>query len=749
MFCFIKSTEEFNTFEKPVAAPYIRKSFICESEANAEIKIAACGFYDLYINGKRLTKGFLAPYISNTNDYVYYDEYEISLEKGENVVGIILGNGLQNNPGGYVWDFDKASFRSAPMVAFYMRYKNAVGEWIEIKSDTTFKTAASPIKSDDYRFGEVYDANFEIEGWNEKGFDDSNWNNVILAQPPKGELKKCTAEPIIEKYRVKPVSITKDEDGYIYDFGVSDSGICQLKIKGYKGQKIEFQHADLLADGKFVLDNCWFVNRFCWERDKDIVHKDIYICKSDNEEIYTPRFTYHGFRYVKVTGITSEQAIENLLTFIAIHSDLKTMGNFSCSDEIVNKLQQATRRSDLSNFHYFPTDCPHREKNGWTADIALSSEHMLLNFNPENSYREWIYNLCKAQKENGELPGIVPTGGWGFDFGNGPAWDCALVYLPYYVYIYRGNTDMIHIAAASIIAYLKYLLSMRDKKGLMHIGLGDWCHVGTSTEDTPPKAPLIVTDSIISMDIAEKAGFLFEQIGLKKQSEFALNIAAYFKKAIRDNLIDFDNLTVYGDCQTCQAMGLYYGIFKEEEQQEAFNILLKFIHDFDDHIDLGVLGARIIFHLLAKFGYSELAYKMITRTDYPSYGNWIVRGATTLWENFDPDTVYSSNHHFWGDISAWFIKCIAGIQINPNGNDLKNVFIKPSFIEKLENAEGYHITVFGKISSAWKREDDGISIDLEIPKEITATLILPDGYMFDDGTKEKQVVSGMYRVKKS
>ena len=739
---FIKATENFNTFENTVPAPYIRKSFVCEEKTTGKIKIASCGFYELYINGNRITKGFLAPYISNPDDYVYYDEYDISLDEGENVIGIMLGNGFQNNPGGYIWSFDKAAFRSAPMVAVELKYKNKNGECVTVSTDSTFKTHESAIRSDDYRFGEHYDANYEISGWNSKGFDDSSWNDALLAETPKGELTTSSAESLRTETELKPVNIFKEDDGYVYDFGISHSGVCRLCINGTKGQKVSLQHADLLKDGKFYMNNIWFGQEH-WEKNKHIVHTDTYVCSGEGTETYQPFFTYHAFRYVKVTGITAEQATPDLLTYVVFHSDLKSRGGFSCSDEMTNKLQEITRRSDLSNFHYFPTDCPHREKNGWTADAALSSEHVLLNFNPENSYYEWMKNIRKTQLADGSLPGIIPTAGWGYEWGNGPAWDSVLVYLPYFTYIYRGETKMIEESVDAFIAYLKYLTTRVDDKGLMHIGLGDWCHVS----NRPTKAPLAVTDTIMSMDISNKVAFLLDAIGKTEESAFAKSLAAQFRNTIRKELIDFDTMTVRGDCQTSQAMSLFYGVFEPEEEAAAFENLLKFIHLEDDHIDLGVLGARVIFHVLSKFGYSDLAFKMITRPDYPSYGNWIVRGATTLWEDFNPNSVSSTNHHFWGDISSWFIQNLAGIQYNPSGRDLKTVNIKPSFVAALQHAEGYYESPCGKIASAWKREGNNVSVSIEIPQEVIATVILPNGYTFEDGSNKKELKTGTYSVR--
>lgn len=730
---FIQATRQYNTFEDHVPAFYFRKVFHSDRQISAMVRIAVCGFYELFFNGKQITKGFLSPYISNPNDLVYYDEYQVELTAGENVFGILLGNGFQNNPGGYIWDFDKADFRSTPK--FSMEVKK--GEDVLFFSDETFKITPSPIRSDDYRFGEIYDANYETDGWNLPGYDDAEWTYALPATPPEGELRLADIDPIVKECEISPVEIIACEDGYIYDFGLSHTGICRITVRGHKGQKIALHHADSLKDGDLNLEQIWFADR--WERDKHIVHKDIYICKGSETESYTPRFTYHGFRYVKVTGITKEQATEELLTFLVYHTALETRGDFACSDPVATKLQELTRRSIVSNFHHFPTDCPQREKNGWTADAALSCEAALLNFTPERNYREWLRNICKAQREDGALPGIVPTGGWGFHWGNGPAWDCVLAWIPYYTYLYRGSTEMISESAETFIKYLRYLRSRCDDKGLLAIGLGDWCHVG----GLPPKAPLAVTDTITAMDIAHKMAVMLEAVKMADEAEFAKKEALAYKSAIRDSLVDQNTLLVEGNCQTSQAMALHYGVFEESEKEKAFLRLLELIHGADDHIDVGVLGGRVLFHVLSAFGHSDLAFRMITREDYPSYGNWIKRGATTLWENFLPDGVSSMNHHFWGDISAWFIKCLAGICIT----DRQSVVIRPSFVKSLNSVSAYHITSEGKVSVSWHREGDTILLDVKIPDGMDATASLEAGYHFTNVAEGDLLTSGRYVIK--
>lgn len=730
--CFIKATEEFNTFETPVPAPYFRKTFQGNGKT-VKINVAVCGFYEIWFNGEKITKGFLSPYISNTDDYIYCDEYEVPADAGENVIGILLGNGFQNNPGGHIWDFDKAPFRSAPCFALTVEQN---GE-ILLQSSTDFRTAPSPIRSDDYRFGEVYDANFEIDGWNQKGFDDSAWAKALPATAPKGELRVTDVSPIEKEFEIAPVSIEKCEDGYLYDFGQSNAGICRLKINGIKGQRIELRHADSLKDGDLYLRQIWFSKN--WEEDKNIVHRDVYICKGNGVEEYQPTYTYHGFRYVKVSGITEEQATKDLLTYLVYHTKFHDRGGFSCSDEVANQLQTMTRRSISSNFHHFPTDCPQREKNGWTADAALSCQAALLNFDPERNYREWMRNICKAQAENGSLPGIIPTGGWGFHWGNGPAWDSVLTWIPHTVYRLRGETEIIEESADSMIKYLQYLRTRVDENGLLEIGLGDWCPVGGGK----PKAPLSVTDSIISMDIANKTAEMMDAVGRTPDAEFARSEGAQYRAAIREHLIDFSTMTVLGECQTCQAMGLYYDIFEENEKTQAFQRLLELVHAADDHMDVGVLGGRVLFRVLSDFGHPDLAYHMITRPDFPSYGNWIQRGATTLWENFKPDGVASMNHHFWGDISAWFTEYIGGIRLDATKNTLE---IRPSFLEKLDHASAYHLAPEGKISVDWTRTEEGILLSVQIPETMETTAVLSGSFRFESGEKSRTLTTGEYRI---
>lgn len=741
---FIAATKEFTTYEKFVASPYLRKTFEFKAvPQKCGITVSGLGFYRIWVNGKEITKGILAPYISNPDHIIYYDNYDITsyLTNGRNVLGFQLGNGMLNCPGGEIWDFEKNSYRCAPKIAFCVEGINTDGSEFSFEADESVKYAASPLYFDDLRCGARYDARNEIDGWSLADFDDSEWCNAIKAETPKGEMRICNAEPITATgEEIKPVSITAEtigeftpekrvtkpekiqelfgvKDGYVYDFGVNKAGLCRLKIKGKRGQRIEMQFCECRdPEGKVSYYNVQF-------NPEEYSQRDVYICKGGEEEIYIPPFTYHGFRYCFVSGITEEQATPDLLTYVVYNSEIKKVGSFACSDETANRLYEMCMVSDLANFYYFPTDCPHREKNGWTGDAALSAEHMLMNFDCLRSFREWLNNIRKAQRPNGAIPGVVPTGNWGY--GLGPAWDAVLINLPYCLYRFTGNTGILKENAQAIYNYLCYLSSTRTEDGTVKEGLGDWCAI-----DLKPKTTSEFTGSVTSVAICKKAAFIFGLLGLDEYKAYAEKLGSEIKEAVRNKLIDFENVTADTNCQTAMAMAISEDIFTEEEKPIAFKNLLGMIHQNGDFLDFGILGARVMFHVLSDFGESDLAYKMITRPEWPSYGHFIEQGLTSLPEEFfrDGQKHNSLNHHFFGDIANWFISEVAGLRYNPDCDNVNFIRIAPAFIDKLDFAQASYDSPVGRIFIKWQKAECGIELTAEIPDGMNFELILPDGY---------------------
>ncbi len=729
---FVCAQTKVNTCEEHTPAPLIRKSFTLEIlEGEYHITISGLGFYRLFINGKEITKGYFAPYISNPDDVVYYDEYDVTalLQKGKNVIGIILGNGLQNSLDNNIWLFESAPWRSAPKVAFCVENN---GKML-FESDLSVKCFESPIRFDDLRCGEHYDANYEIDDWASIDFDDSDWKQAEWAEAPLGEAKTPDVEPIVCYNTLYPVEIIKGKKGYIYDFGEVNAGICKMQGTATKGQEITLIYGEIVIDGEVDLKNIAFGER----SRKGYIQQDIYTARG-GEFTYVPSFTYHGFRYVEVQGISEEQATKDLLTYLVLGSDLKQIGTFTCDNEDLNKIQECTYRSDRSNIFYFPLDCPQREKNGWTGDTALSAEQFMYNLSAEKSLAEWLCNIRKAQNEEGQIPGIIPTAGWGYHWGHGPGWDLVMVEIPYRIYQFRGDLQPAKESMSAFDRYLDCAVRKLNESGLASYGLGDWCEPGTLDEGKYT-TPNEITDSTILSDICNKIAYLSEKTGNELLREKALLLAANLREKFRAKYIR-NGLFISNETQTAYAVALYYGFFNDDEKATAYNRLKELIKQKDNHFYTGVLGSRILFHLLSDMGDSALAIKLITQKTYPSYTYHLDRGATTLWEAFyeqDDSVSYplradgnprmiSLNHHFWGFVSGWFYSHLAGIKF-----DETKVYVSPCLDCGLNYVKATYNPVT-PVEVEWEKIDNEYRLTIIGDAEF----VVPGGYI----AKEEKII---------
>lgn len=754
---FICANQEVADFDNQVNAPLFRKTFdLNDLPQKAELTICGLGFYELYINGQNITKGPLSPYISNTDQICYYDLYDIKkyLKKGKNAIGVILGNGFRNCFGGFVWNFQNAECRGPVTLALCCEIDDTYFE-----SDTSFKTHPSPITLNDIRMGYRYDARLEIPDWAMPDFDDEDWANAVPCfKMPKGEKRLCTAPPVVIKEELAPVSITFHEkmpfghmdssacsrpiertireNIYIFDFGKNLSGVTKLHIKNAKsGQKITIRHGELFIQDEFTIANLMFCSA-----KEDFVNKyldysqcDEYICKG-GDETFIPKFKYDGFRYAYVEGLLPEQVDEDTLTYLVEYSDVGERAGFESSDEILNALFDMTRNSSLSNMVHIPTDCPHREKNGWTGDVSVSAEHFLLNTDSVNFLSEWLYNVSKAQTDKGNIPAIIPTGTWGYgDVYCGPVWDSVCVNVPYAIYKYTGDKKIIVDNADFIMKYFRYLKTRLDENGLIAYGLGDWVEpLRRYRADYSTAAPTVVTSSVAAYNMLKKAAFLFKEANLIDNSNETIEFAKSIKKSIREKLIDFDTFIVEGDCQTSQAYAIAAGIFEEYEIDKAKTVLLNMVKH-DKMLICGVVGRRFIFDILTDMGEWDLAYNLIVSPDVASYADWVLKGCTTLCESFTPEgiKVDSRNHHFLGDISRWMIERVAGLRINPTCSDVTSFEIAPSFPTGLSFANAYYDYKNGRVASSWERDGEKIVLKVSVPPECHGMLTVPQGFAME------------------
>ena len=664
---FIKATEQFNTLDAYVNAPLFKKVFSAQSGEKTVVKIKALGFYRIFLNGKEFTKGYLAPYITNPEQIVYEDVYDVTkdIKQGENVLCVLLGNGFVNCNDKGTWLFDSASYRSAPSFCLTLEQK---GE-ILVKTDEKFLWTPSPIYYDDYRSGERYDARLEREGVYENA-DMEGFTAPILTKTPTGEVRCGNAYFVRETRRIKPKRILKTSEGYVYDFGENNAGVYELNVNFPAGKTLDMYFGEWLEKGEFYQTNvcpCQVVD----ERRQ----RDVYVCNG-KPSTYVPSFTFHGFQYVLVKGLEEGEATEDLLSYIVLQGNYETRGAFACSNATVNALYDCILRSDTSNFFYFPTDCPHREKNGWTGDVALSAEQYLLSFDCAEYLEEYLASVRGAQREDGALPGIVPTGGWGFAWGSGPNWDIVLFELVWQVYRFKKDKKVILENADAMKKYVAYMRTKQKEDGLFEYGLPDWCETCTITYGIV-STPTDVTDTCACLQMLKKGAYLLNEIGDSEEASAFERYAKEIGEKFRAKYIDGAWNTA--KTQTAQAVSIACGFFDDNKKQAVEN-LVSLIEEQGGIFKIGVLGALHYFEVLAENGYANLALKLITQDKFPSYKYWIDRGATTLAEAFfefrDKDTMErkddaidmpSLNHHFWGMISTFFYRHIAGLDVVSKG----------------------------------------------------------------------------------
>lgn len=721
---FIARSKEYNTIERHVNAPFFKRVFDCDNSKNAKLTIVAVGLYRLFLNGEELNKSFFAPYMSNPDQVVVYDVYDIEnkLKKENNVLCVLLGNGFVNTNDSDIWLNESAPYRSAPKFALKISKKGKV----LLETDEKFVAIDSPITFDDFRCGERYDARLERKGVL-TDTDLSGFEKAILVDAPKGRIVENKVQPIVEGTPKKAVCLKKTPNGYLYDFGANNTGLCLLHLlDAEEGQRIDMYFAEEICE-----DGSIDYRSISFDKTVDGYNQhDVYVCRS-GEQSYLPSFTWHGFRYCEVCGLNDEQATLDAVEFVSAYSDLPKVCNFRCDNETVNKLVQMTIQSDRSNFVFYPYDCPQREKNGWTADASLSAEQMLYTFDAKASLEQWLLQIRNAQKENGMLPGIIPTAGWGFDFGNGPAWDSVIVELPYQLYRFYGDEKVVKDNAEAINKYFDYVTTRLNADGLANFGLGDWVQTYTKNEGDF-ETPVEITDSLTMIDIATKAIRMFDAVGLP--TDKIEGFAKRLKRNFRKKYVCDDRLVV--KTQTALAMALQTSVLTNDESVNVYRDLIDLIHGQDDHFRVGVVGYKYLFDTLVNHGDVDLCFKLITQKSFPSYGYWIEQGATTLWESFEEyevidgkkmrkdgmKRILSFNHHFWGAILAWFYRNIGWLDVA----DSKSVRIKPILIDGVNSANIAYARGGKSISIDWERVNKHISLNVDV-KGFECVLVFPNG----------------------
>lgn len=710
-------------------APMLRKAFALRGRvARARIYLCGLGYYDLTVNGRRVGTQRLDPAFTRYDRRVLYVTHDVTelLRNGPNAVGVILGTGWYNGHTRAVWKFHEAPWRKSPRLLFQMQVDYTDGRRQVIVSDETWTVTTGPIVFDSIYGGETYDARLEKPGWDTAGADDRGWEKARVLDPPGGRLTAQVMPPIRVGKTLRATRITEPRPGvFLVDFGQNLAGVAEITGSAPAGTRVQWRYGERLApDG--TLDTRDIEQHIKSQGRDQAFQTDTYIFKGLGVERWQARFTYHGFQYLEVTGLRPGPD-----TFRAqfLHSDIPRTGTFSCSDERLNRIQEAAIWAYLSNLQGYPTDCPHREKNGWTGDAHLAAEQANFNFLPVTVQAKWINDLGDEQRPSGMLPGIVPTSGWGYDWGNGPAWDSAYLLLPHYARIYFGDTAMFRRHYEGMRRYVDYLTS-QAKDGIVEIGLNDWAPWKTQTAAPITSTAYYYVDTRI---LAQAARFLGHAADAARYDRLADDI----RRAFRDRFFDAARGTYDNGSQTALAAALYQGLVADEDRSRVLTNLVAAVQSGGGHVDTGILGAKYLLNALLEQGRPDIAYQVVTHRGQPGWIWWLDQGATTLWEQWNGTE--SRNHIMFGDVSAWFYKAIAGIRPDPQAPGFKHFDIIPHPLGDLTWARAEYDSVRGRIVSDWRRKDGMFQLRLVVPANTTATVYLP-------GTAATQVREGRREI---
>ena len=707
---FIKTSRVFNPADPGFAPMFRRKFVIDEPVQSAVVHVCGLGYAYYYLNGQAVTEDlFIAP-VSDYRKTLWYTSYDVTdkLICGENIFAVLCGNGWYNENHRSSWNHNIAPWRDNPKFILELEVN---GKRV-LASDEHWKcTADNAFLYNQLRSGEYFDARLWDENWTKADFDDSAWQPALSdTTPPIGIFRPCLCEPIRADRVYPAVSVNDLGDGrYVFDFGQNMSGFIRMTVDQDAGDEIVIRYAEEI-DENGEIDR----NSMGHHYPETPFQTDKLICP-DGKFTWSPRFVYHGFRYAEVSGIKNPTTDSAAGVFV--HQDVKARSRFECSDPFLNELFRLGQMATWSNLFYMPTDCPTREKLGWCNDAQSSCEQMLTNFRTERFFAKWLQDVYDAMLPDGALPGIIPTSGWGYAWGNGPVSDGILFEVPYRLYLHTGEKKHLVDSLPYFDRYLCHLEDREDENGDVTFGLDDWAH---PNEPDKVRAPLInsalrIKFLRISLLAAELAG---------EDTAYWADKLAKQISCHREKYMNADS-TAKIDKQTAAALHIVYGIYDDIEPLKAQ--LARLVEEKDFHHDCGMLGLPHLWEALNRCGLQEYAYRILTADGYPSYRGWIEHGATTLYEMWNKN--YSKNHHMYSCFMAWMMSTIIGIRRTAPAYD--SISLEPCFFEGLDWASGHIDTPHGRISAEWKKAADGVHVSFTVPDGVEAQFrgqLLAAGY---------------------
>lgn len=692
------------------SSPMLRTEFTLDKPvARARAYVTGLGYYELRLNGKKVGDRVLDPANASFDKRVYYSTYDVTklLARGCNCAAALLGQG---------W------WRDSPRLLLQLDVTFTDGTASSIVTDERWRWTQSPILESSVYDGEAYDARMELPGWDMPGFDDSGWKPVDMTDMPGSTLSAQMIQPIEVIETLTPENMTSPKPGvYVLDFGQNFSGWCRLEVSGKRGTKVTLRHAELIyPDGT--------VNQ---EDLRTAKATDIYILSGKGAEVYEPRFTYHGFRYVQVEGFPGKPSLGSIRGRV-VHTALEPQGKFECSDKLINRIHHNAQWGGRTNFHSIPTDCCQRdERMGWLADAHLSSYSMLYNFNMAPAYAKFLRDIQDAQGEDGRIPDCVPQY-WGGSNPGDPMWAAAYPIITWDLYRHTGDVRLLEEHYDGIKRNLEMLCREAQDYVLTRNLYGDWLR----PVETP--GPVIAQGSFcLTAQIAAK---MAEVLGRQDEAERYRELSQRIAEAFNAQLFDPKTCQYSSGSQFSNALPLYLGIVPPEHRQAVIdNLGRNILAEREGHLSTGLVGTRFLMDTLVKEGRADVAYTIVTQETYPGWGYMIANGATTMWEWWSLKTgnnMNSHNHAPQTFISGWFYAALAGLVPDEKHPGWEHFSVKPHVVGDLKWAKGTVQTLRGKVESRWRRTDRGVRLDVTVPANSQATVYVPKGGASQCGVKE-------------
>ena len=723
-------------------APYFRKDFeLAKPIRSARAYVTGLGYYEMEINGSKVGSEMLAPTKTHYDQTIQYAIHDVTdhLGQGGNTVGLVLGTGWYNHFAQAAWGFNKAPWRSNPEMICQLEITYADGTSETIISDQSWTCSQGPILYDGIRNGEHYDARREMPGWSTPYFDDREWLKAVEVEGPRAKLRAQSIPPIRQMQEIKPVAVHEVRPGvYVFDLGQNIAGYSRIRVAGSAGTEITLKHGEKLFPNGTVEQTQ--ILRFLKTGE---AQTDKYILKGKGIETWHPRFVYHGYQYVEVSGLPVKPTLETL-TGVVIHTAFERAGHFACSNPMLNRIQELMHWAFIGNYHGLPTDCPHREKVGWSGDAHLVAETGLYNYQILTSYLKWMDDFVDAQRESGLFPAIVPSSGWGYqEIPNesaqnpGPQWRGAFNIMLWQLYRYSGDTSILARYYEPAKKYVNYLQGVSERNLTSH-GINDHKAIITKTKGD-------ILSAAYYYHLTDLTARMASILAKTTDHEDMTGRAVAIKKAYNKKYFNKTTGSYGHGGQTPQAISLALGLVPEAHQQAAKDQLISAISSSRNHFDVGVVGIKGIYDALGDQQQSDKIYQMVNQTSFPSYGWWIQQEANTLWQDWDGKM--SHNHIMFGSVSEWFYQSLAGINPDEEQPGFKRIHFRPEFINGLDWVSAEHQSPYGTIVSSWERQGEVVEMRVTIPANTTASLSVPEGYRGENQNTRLELESGRHTLR--